>query len=614
MRGWGHHKRRREYAISEKLSPEGPNRVARRLAAVLSADAVGYTRLMAEDEVATAKLIASHREAMAGLIRQHAGRVVDAVGDNLLAEFGSVVDAVACAVEIQRVLQERNVEHPTEAPMLFRIGINLGDLIVDADRLAGDGVNVAARIEALAEPGGIAISGTAFDQVEGKLPLEFLDLGEQKLKNVPKPVRVYRLSVASAESAPSTDDNAAVAGKGLTIPGFAGRHAVAVLPFDNMSRDPEQEYFADGITEDLITSLSASRFFPVIARNSTFVYKGKAVDVKQVSRELGVHYVVEGSVRKAGNRVRINAQLIDATTGHHIWAERYDRELSDIFALQDEIVETIVGSMGPALSKADIRRSMRRAPENLDAWDLVRRGMWHLSLYTKEDAAKAQSWLHRAIELHPDYSTAFSFLAITHIFEMVYRWSESPEQSAADALQAAEKGFALDENDPSALTALGFACSLTGRYERAISVLVTAIHLNPSSALAHWALGSALTPAGQPDEAIPMIEKAIRLSPYDNWMHEFLFNLGAAHFLAGRYDEAVIWGNRSVQLRPDQPGVYRLLAASLGHLDRPEEARVALNELLRLLPGFSIAHLSFFLPPAIVELYLDGLRRAGWKE
>jgi TolB-like protein/class 3 adenylate cyclase/predicted Zn-dependent protease len=606
--------RRREFAISEKLSPGAPEKVERRLAAVLSADAVGYTRLMAKDEVGTAKLLGSHREAMGGLIRQHAGRVVDAVGDNLLAEFGSVVDAVACAVEIQRVLQARNAELPTEARMLFRIGINLGDLIVEADRLAGDGINVAARLEGIAEPGGIVISGTAFDQVEGKLPLEFHDLGEKRLKNIPKPVRVYRVSVASYEFAPPVDGSAAAAGEGLTIPGFAGRHAIGVLPFDNLSHDPEQEYFADGITEDLITSLSASRFFPVIARNSTFVYKGKAVDVKQVSKELGVRYVVEGSVRKVGNRVRINAQLIDATSGHHIWAERYDRELSDIFALQDEIVETIVGSLGPALSRAEIRRAMRRAPEKLDAWDCARRALWHLSRYTKEDAIKAQSWLRRAIELHPDYSTAFSLLAITHIFEIIYRWSVSPEQSSADALRFAEKSFALDEEDPSALSALGFSCSLTGRYQRAIAILERAIHLNPSSALAHWALGAALTPAGRPDEAIPMIHKAIRLSPHDPWMHEFLFNLGAAHFLAERYEEAVTWGNRSLQLKPDQPGVYRLLAAGYGHLGQTEEARRALDALLRLMPDFSAAHLRFFLPPAIVERYLDGLHKAGWKE
>ena len=586
----------------------------RRLTAVLSADAVGYTRLMAEDEVGTAKLLESLREAMGGLVRQHNGRVVDAVGDNLLAEFGSVVDVVACAVEIQRVLQGRNADFPAQRRMPFRIGINLGDLIIKGDRVTGEGVNVAARLEGLAEPGGIVISGTVFDQVEGKLPLVFHDLGEQKLKNIPKPVRAFRVSAASLESAPSDGDEVAPSGAGLPIPGFAGRPAVAVLPLDNLSRDPEQEYFADGLAEDLITRLSASRLFPVIARNSTFVYKGKAVDVKQVGSELGVHYVVEGSVRKVENRVRINAQLIDATSGHHIWAERYDRELRDIFAVQDEIVETIVGSLVPALSRADLRRSMRRAPENLDAWDCVQRALWHFFRYTKDDNVEAQCWLRRAIELHPDYSTAFSFMAISHIFEIIYRWSDSPAQSSAEALRSAERSFALDAEDPSALTALGFACSLSGRYPRAIAVLERSIEMNPSSALAHWALGSALTPAGRPDEAIPMIEKAIRLSPHDPWMHEFLFNLGAAHFLAERYEEAVNLGNRSLQLNPDQPGAYRLLAAGYGHLGRGEEARVALDELFRLMPDFSTEHLGLFLPPALAERYLKGLRKAGWKE
>jgi adenylate cyclase len=600
--------------ISNKSSFQNSDNVVRRLTAVLSADAVGYTRLMAEDEVGTAKLMESLREAMSGLVRQHNGRVVDAVGDNLFAEFGSVVDVVACAVEIQRVLRGRNAEFPAHRRMPFRIGINLGDLIIKGDRVTGEGVNVAARLEGLAEPGGIVISGTVFDQVEGKLPLEFHDLGEQKLKNIPKPVRAFRVSGASMESAPSDGDEAFPSGVGLPIPGFGGRHAVAVLPLDNLSRDPEQEYFADGIAEDLITRLSASSYFPVIARNSTFVYKGKAVDVKQVGRELGVHYVVEGSVRKVENRVRINVQLIDATSGHHIWAERYDRELSAIFALQDEIVETIVGSLVPALSRADIRRAMRRAPENLDAWDCVQRALWHLFRYTKDDNVEARSWLRRAIELHPDYSSAFSLMAISHIFESIYRWSESPAQSSEDALRSAEKGFALDGEDPSALTALGFACSLTGRYQRAIAVLERALQLNPSSALAHWALGSALTPSGRPDEAIPMIEKAMRLSPHDPWMHEFLFNLGAAHFLAERYEEAVIWGNRSLQLKPDQPGACRLLAAGYGHLGRGEEAKAALDELFRLMPDFSTEHLRLFLPPALFECYLEGLRKAGWKE
>jgi adenylate cyclase len=518
------------------------------------------------------------------------------------------VDAVACAVEVQRQLATRNAELSAERRLLFRVGINLGDLIVEGERVVGDGVNVAARIQTLAAPAGISVSETIFQQVEDKLPIKLEDLGEHRLKNVPKPVRIFRVGLPSAPL-----DGSAAASDNFSVPGFAGRHAIAVLPFENLSGDSEQDYFADGIAEDLITAIATLRLFPVIARNSSFVYKGEAVDVKRVSRELGVRYVVEGSVRKAGSRVRITAQLIDASSGHHVWADRYDRELQDIFALQDEIIETIIASLGPALSRAEIRRAMRRPPENLDAWDCMQRGLWHIFRYTKDDVLEAQSWLRRAIDLQPHSSGAFSLLAISHIFEFIYQWSESPAESGEAALREAERSVALDEDEPAGLTALGFACSVTGRYERAIAMLERAIGLNPSSALACWALGGALTPAGRPEEAIPMLEKAIRLSPHDPWMHEFLFNLGGAQYLAGRYEEAAASARRSLERKTDQPGVYRLLAAACGQLGRGDEARAALEALLRLVPDFSAAKLRIFLPPDVVDRYLEGLRKAGWE-
>jgi adenylate cyclase len=551
---------------------------------------------------------------MDGLIRQHGGRIVDAVGDNLLAEFRSVVDAVACGVDIQRELEARNAQLSAGRRMPFRIGINLGDVIVEDDRIAGDGVNIAARLEALADPGGISISGTVLEQVEGKLPLKFRDEGEQRLKNIPRPVHVFRVELTPLSSTQAEEEHTLAGPDELSVPGFAGRHAIAVLPFDNLSGDAEQEYFADGLAEDLVTHLSAFREFPVIARNSSFVYKGNAVDLKVVSRDLGVRYVVKGSVRRAGNRVRVSAQLIDATTGHHVWAERYDRELSDIFALQDEITERIVTSLVPALSRLEIRRAMRRPPQNLDAWDCIQRGLWHLLQYTKGDNIEAQSWARRAIELHPSSSAAFTILAFSHLFELIYQWSESPPRSREEALRAAEKSVALDESDSNAHFALGFASSLAGQHERAMTVLQRAIELNPSSAVAHWALGAALTPCGCPDSAIPLIEKAIRLSPHDPWMHEFLFNIAAAHFASGRYEEAVTFAKRSLQSKPEQPGAYRLLAASYGHLGRTEEAKAALDALLRLAPDLSTAQLRVFLPSAIVERYVEGLRKAGWKE
>ena len=588
--------------------------VERRLAAILSADAVGYSRLMSHDEEATLRTLKAHLDAMDGLIRQHGGRVVDAVGDNLLAEFGSVVDAVACGVGIQRELEARNAGLSADRRMPFRIGINLGDVIVEDDRIAGDGVNVAARLEALADPGGISISGTVLEQVEGKLPLEFQDRGEQRLKNISRPVHVFHVELTALDSTQAEEEPAPAGPAELSVPGFAGRHAIAVLPFDNLSGDPEQEYFADGLAEDLLTRLSAFREFPVIARNSSFVYKGKAVDLKAVSRELGVRYVVEGSVRKAGGRVRVTAQLIDATSGHHVWAERYDRQLSDLFALQDDITEKIVASLVPALTRVEIRRAVRQPPQNLDAWDCVQRGLWHLLQYSRDDNVEAQAWARRAIELHPDSSAAFTILAFSHLFEVVYQWSESPARSREEAVCAAEKSVALDESDPNAHFALGFASSLAGQHERAMAALQRAIELNPSSALAHWALGAALTPCGCPDSAIPLIEKAIRLSPHDPWMHEFLFNIAAAHFAAERYEEAVTFAKRSLQSRSEQPGAHRLLAASYGHLGRTGEARAALDALLRLAPDLSAAQLRVFLPPALVERYVEGLRKAGWKE
>jgi TolB-like protein/cytochrome c-type biogenesis protein CcmH/NrfG len=588
------------------------DKVERRLAAILIADAVGYSRLMAADEVATLDTLKGHVAVMNGLIRQHGGRVVDAVGDNLLAEFPSAVDAVACAVEVQRHLETHNAEMPPERRMLFRIGINLGDLVVEGDRIAGDGVNVAARLEALAEPGGVTVSGTVFDQVEGKLSLEFEDRGEQTVKNVPRPVRVFRVAVSSAEA---TGEGQTPAGATeLSVPGFAGKHAIAVLPFDNLSGDVEQEYFADGIVEDLITRLSASRAVPVIARNSTFVYKGKAVDVKKVSEELGVRYVVEGSVRKAGNRVRVTAQLIDATTGHHIWAERYDRELHDIFAIQDEITETIVAAVGPELSKAEMHAALRRPAEQLDAWDCTSRALWHLGRYTREDNEKARLWARRGIELDPNSAGAYALLATSHVYEIIYRWADPPSRAAADGLRAAEKSVALDPENPGPLFILGIVCTLTRQYERAIEVLERAIERGPSSALAYFGLGMALASSGRPEDGIPMFEKATRLSPRDPWMHEFLFNTGAAHFIAERYEQAAEFAKKSLRLRADQPGVYRLLAASYGMLDRAEEAKTALQELLRLLPDFSGDHVRAFLPEAIAERYLKGLRRAGWRE
>ncbi|MGH9389630.1 MAG: tetratricopeptide repeat protein, partial [Vicinamibacteria bacterium] len=454
-------------------------------------------------------------------------------------------------------------------------------------------------------PGGICISATVYEQVRNSFTESYEDLGEQSLKNIAHPVRVYRMG-------PGTDGNTTESAR-YTVPGFGGRPAIAVLPFDNLSGDSEQEYFADGIVEDLITRLSTWRLFPVIARNSTFVYKGKSTDVKKVSRELGVRYVVEGSVRRAGDRVRITAQLIDATTGHHVWAERYDRELRDIFALQDEITQTIVAALEPALDKVERRRAVRQDPKSLDAWDCIQRGWWHIDQVSREDNAKAKALFQRAIEIDPHFSNAHSALATSYLYEVLSQWTDNPLQSITQALQSAEKSVALSSEDPSGHTVLGMACTVAGQFERGVAEQERAVELNPSSARNYWGLGQALANSGRPQEAIAMLEKAIRLSPNDPRLQVFLFHLAFAHFLLGRYKETIELGKKSLKLRPDQSYVHRILAACYGHLGQAEEGEAALKEAFRIFPGFSIEKSRLVNPPAFIDRLVAGWRQCGWK-
>jgi TolB-like protein/Tfp pilus assembly protein PilF len=578
----------------------------RKLAAILSADVKGYSRLMGEDEETTVHTLNAYKEVMSNLIRHHHGRVVDAPGDNVLAEFASVVDAVQCAVEIQKELKARNTDLPENRRMEFRIGINLGDVIEEEDEIYGDGVNISARLQGLAEAGGVCISGTAYDQVENKLRLEYEYLGEQEVKNIAKPIRAYRAKMKTAET--QTDFV-----KHSQLP---DRPSIAVLPFANLSGDLEQEYFADGIAEDIITALSKFRWFFVIARNSTFTYKGKTVDVKTVAQDLGVRYVLEGSVRKAGKRVRITAQLIEAPTGHHVWAERYDRDLEDIFAVQDEITESIVTSIGPEFLSAEMQRAQRRDVRSLDAWDYVMRAAYHHSRYSKEDSAKAQRLLQKAIELDPLNAGGFCLLAFTHLMQVQFGWSESVDRSIQEAAEAAKKAVAIDDRDAWAHTALGLVDLISRRYDDAIGRLRRAIDLNPNLANAYGALGQALALSGEYDTAVEQINKAIRLSPRDPFLVYWFGHLGLAAFTEGRYDEAYEWGKKSVQENPNFPGGHRLMASSCGQLGRTKEAQAALKELLLLMPGMTIDDVRKQVPfkdSTDMERYLDGLRKAGLK-
>jgi adenylate cyclase len=573
-------------------------RVERRLAAILAADVAGYSRLMGVDEEGTlAALKTCRRELIDPKIAEHRGRIVKTTGDGALVEFASAVDAVRCAMEIQRGMTERGAAIPEDRRIEFRIGINVGDIISDEGDIYGDGVNIAARVETLARPGTICLSDNAYQQIKGKITLEVSDMGEQQLKNITQPVRVYGVRLD------------APARVGLALP---DKPSIAVLPFANMSGDPEQEYFADGISEEIITGLSKLRWLFVIARNSSFTYKGKAVDVKRVSRELGVRYVLEGSVRKGGNRVRITAQLIDATTGNHIWADRYDGELTDVFALQDEITRKAVAAIEPSLLEAEGIRSQHRSPDDLDAWDMVMQAnslFWRL---TKHDSEAAITTLKQAIKRYPDYAPAHSMLAFMLLVSRQVGWiSMEPEvnEPAAIAAHAVE----LDHRDPWAHLALGYVAFTRRRTDEAVDEFQRALDLNPNFAAAHGYLCFALVCDGQSDQAILHGEQAIRMSPHDPQNALVNVGLAAAHYLAGRYNEAIVCSRKAMQQRFGLTNAHRVYIASSAQAGLIDEARTALAKLKELQPEVSIAWIERNIPyrPGPMAKFLEGIRKAG---
>ncbi len=580
-------------------------RVRRQLAAILSADAVGYSRRMAEDEAATVAAMRSHRETLGGFVREHHGRVVNAVGDNLLAEFASAVDAAACAVGVQAELARREADLPFDRRLQFRIGIHLGDLVIEDDEIFGDGINVAARLEALADAGGVCASAAVVEQVRGKIDAAFEDLGDQALKNIPVPVHVYRLHPRSGppESASAN-----------TVPGFGGRPAIAILPFEYRGADASQSFLADGIAEDLIARLSAFRFFPVISRSSTFTYQGKRVDARQVSRELRARYVVEGSVQEAAGRVRIAVQLVDGVQGLQVASERWERELGDVFALQDDIVHAIVGSIEPALARAERQRAQRKPAPQLDAWEAFQRGRWLLyGLRSEDDTREALALFRRARQLDPGFAAAAAHEAMACVTLLAFLWEDEADEARGAALRAAEESLVLDQDDAWGQTALGFAASIAGDDPRGIAAFERAIELNPSLTLAHQGLAGALH-AERPDEAVRICEKAIRLSPRDPQMHLLIHQLAVAHLMAGRFADAAAADEESLRLRSDQPHVYRVLAAAYGYLGRSGEALAALDKMRQVAPQFTLDAFKRANSPALVERCLEGWRRAGWRE
>jgi adenylate cyclase len=591
--------------------PEG--RIDRRLAAIFAGDIAGYSRLMGADEKGTLSQIKAHRKELVDpKVTEHRGRVVKTTGDGMLVEFVSVVDAVRCAVDIQRGMAERNVDVPAGKRIEFRVGINVGDIISDDNDIYGDGVNVAARLEALAEPGGIMVSPrNVYDQVRDKLSFGFEDMGEQTVKNIARPIGVHRISLG--ESVASTTIKSAAVGTKTELP-TANRPSIAVLPFANMSGDQEQDYFADGISEDIITGLSKLRWFFVIARNSSFTYKGKAVDVKQVAHELGVRYVLEGSVRKGGDRVRITTQLIDAVTSNHIWADRYDGDLTDVFALQDDITRKVVAAIEPRLLEAEGIRSQSRSPEDIDAWDMVIHAnslFWRL---TKPEGEAAIAMLKRAIERHPEYAPAYSMLAFMLLVSGYAAWTVwEAEIQVKQAAELASRALELDDSDPWAHLALGYVAFTRRHTDGAVEEFQRAIDLNPNFAAAHGYFGWALALDGQSERAIPHLEGAIRLSPHDPQNAIFYVGLAAAHYLAGRYAEAVGFGRKAVQQRSSFTGSHRIYCASLAQAGQLDEARAVLKRLKELQPDISIAWIEKYVPYTAGPMakFLDGMRKSG---
>jgi adenylate cyclase len=588
----------------------GTDEGERRLAAILSADVVGYSKLMGDDERATVRTLTAYRKVFNDHIERHKGRVVDTAGDSVLAVFVSVVEAVQCAVNVQPELATRNSALPEDRRMHFRIGINLGDVIEQDDgTIYGDGVNIAARLESLAQPGGITVSGTVFDHAENKLPVAFEFTGEQEVKNIAKPVRAYRVIAETAPAAsPSTDEPLSLLEK----------PSIAVLPFDNLSRDPDQDYFADGIAEDLITALSQIRWMFVTARNSSFAYKGQSPDVRQVGQELGVRYVLEGSVRKGGNRLRISAQLIDASTGNHVWAQRYDRELIDLFDLQDEINETLVGTLQTEVGEFERERAHRKAPENLDAWESYQRGMWHLWRLNADDLAEARRLFQRAAGQDPNFAQPVAAMGYTLYLQINLSYADSPLETLEQALRLANQAIALDDKESMAHYALGRVQTLRGEYDAAIAELRTAIDLNPSLALAHMGLGIVLALSERPDEAISEYDTAIRLSPRDPFVWAFFNARAWARLFLRDYEAAVEDARRAIRHPAAKIRAHSILASALALLGRREEAKIALDKLLEVKPDFSpnavLAAISPLNPEAVrpqFKTWFDGLREAG---
>jgi adenylate cyclase len=589
-----------------------PNqRVDRKLAAIFAADVAGYARLVGSDEVGTLRLFTAHREILDGLIAEHGGRIANTAGDSVLAEFPSAVDAVQCALQAQERLAEANQNLPADRRLEFRIGVHVGDVVVQPGDLFGDGVNIAARLQTLAEPGGVCISGTVHEHVR-KLPtLRFSDLGPQVVKNIAEPVRAYLLS--SEKAAPAVAGREPDRPKPLPLP---DKPSIAVLPFTNLSGDPEQEYFADGLVEDIITALSRVRSFFVIARNSSFTYKGRAVDVRQVSRELGVRYVLEGSIRKAGSRVRIVGQLVDGTTGHHVWADRFDGDVSDIFELQDQVTESVVGAVEPSIRLEEIRQARTKPTSSITAYDLYLRALPGFYSMTHEGFADVRRLTNEALTIDPGFTLAKALGAYIRSISVSQCWHEPDDIRVA--VRMAREVLAEARDDP---TSLRFAAQVLAysakEYEAALSVIDRSLYLNPNSAQGYTGSGWVNAYAARPLIAIDHFHRAMRLSPIDPEKGIALSGIGMSYLMLERFDEALQWGQNALREMPNYGSSHRVVIGALVGLQRLDEARAAAQRLMDAFPTYNLTlqrEINPWRDQAFGERYLDALRVAGIPE
>lgn len=593
-------------ALLKVAWPMGEERVTRRLAAILAADLVGYTRLMEADEQGTlARLKTLWRDVLQPRAGQHGGRIFKTIGDGVLIEFTSAVDAVRSALDIQRALPAHNAGLAGRQQLALRIGISLGDVMVEGDDLYGNGVNLAVRMQALAAPGGICISGNVQEHLGNALDIAFDDLGEQSVKNLDRPIRCYRVNDAAMH--PATPSAAG--------PALPDGPSIAVLPFDNLSGAPEQDYFADGITEDILTALSRLRWLFVIARNSSFAYKGRGVDVRQVARELGVRYVLEGSVRAAGGRIRIVGQLIDAQTGKHLWAEKYDRDLNDVFAVQDEITNVVVATIEPHLYAEEGMRAAGKPPGSIDAWGLVVRAMGLINKVGRRQNDEAQALLRQAISVDPRYARAHALLGWAIWWASLCYWVPETREGYREAAGHAETGLACDPSDPWARMTFGLCLSTAGQHERALAELRMALDLNPSFALGRTAHGWGLLRAGHYDDAVSETGKAIRMSPLDSFAGIYTAIHGLALLGSRRFEDALPHLRRSVAAFAEYSGHYNTLISCCGHLGLIEEAQEFLAARARVGPPLRLSVLRRNLGKfAHCDVFVEGLKKAGVPE